>query len=54
MPPETPPPQLWQNTEKVTARLYSYSILHGNNGPIQLISVTAVYSECKATFDYEL
>ncbi len=27
-------PLRWQNTEKVTPRLYSRSILYGNKGPI--------------------
>ncbi len=46
-PPETP--LCWQNSEKVTPRLYSHSILHGNKGSIWSISVAAMYSECKAT-----
>ncbi len=38
-------PLCWQNIEKVTSKLYSRSILHGNEGPIWSISVAAVYSE---------
>ncbi len=45
-PPETPLCQ--QNTEKITPRLYSRSILYGNKGPIWSISVAAMYSERKA------
>ncbi len=43
-----------QNTEKVTPRLYSRSISHGNKGPIWSIPVAVVYSdECKAsTMDF--
>ncbi len=39
-PPETI--LCWQNTEEVTPRLYSHSILHANKGPIWSISVAAV------------
>ncbi len=42
-------PLCWQNTEKVTPRLYLSLILHGNKGPIWSIFVAVVYSECKAT-----
>ncbi len=42
------PPLCWQNTEKVTPRLYSRSILYGNRGPIWLISAAAVCSQRKA------
>ncbi len=42
-------PLCWQNTEKVTPRLYSRSILYGNKGHIGSISTAAVYSDCKAT-----
>ncbi len=38
----------WQNTEKVTLRLHSRSILHGNKRLIWSISIISVYSECKA------
>ncbi len=37
-----------QNTEKITSRLYSRSILHNNKGPIWSISVTVIYSACRA------
>ncbi len=40
-------PLCWQNTEKVTPRVYRRSILRGNKGPVWSISVAAVYSERK-------
>ncbi len=46
-PPETP--LCWQNTGKVTPRLYSRSISHGNKEHIWSISVAALYSERKVT-----
>ncbi len=38
--------QCWQNT--VTPMLSSHSILPGKKGPIWSISISAMYSECKA------
>ncbi len=46
-PPETP--LCWQNTEEVTPRLYSRSILHDNKGFIWSISIAAKYGECTVT-----